>query len=185
MSNFKQNEIVKIDVAHAEIIKGLVLSQKPQNILELGFGGGRSCDAIISAINYNKNNAKFTIVDNWIDWNGNMPEQIKPMYEKYAKIITMNEKDFVFSTKEKYDFIMSDADHHHTNEWFEYVYDELLNENGILIYHDINLITEDFINLREIYTTCKKRKLNYYLFNKSTLFYERCYRGLLVIFKNI
>jgi hypothetical protein len=69
-------------------------------------------------------------------------------------IITSDEKDFIFSTQEKYDFIMSDADHHHTNEWFQYVYDNLLLSVGILIYHDVNLFPEidgSFPNLLEIY----------------------------------
>jgi hypothetical protein len=31
----------------------------------------------------------------------------------------------------KVDFILSDEDHHHTQEWFEHVYDNLLNAGGM------------------------------------------------------
>jgi predicted O-methyltransferase YrrM len=186
MQDFRSNETVKIDLAHAHLVQGLIVSQKPSSILELGFGGGRSCDAILAGIEYNKNNPKFTIVDNWIDWGHQIPQNVTQAYGKKAEIITMNEKEFVFSTKEKFDFIMSDADHHSTNQWFEYVYDNLLNDKGILIYHDINIVEEfaSFINLREIYEICKKRNIHHYLFNKNSLPQERCQRGLLLIFKN-
>jgi predicted O-methyltransferase YrrM len=181
---FNDNEFVKIDVVHAYFLYGLVLSHKPEKILELGIGGGRSLDAILQASKTNSNNVSITVVDNWIDWGGTMPEDVNAKYKNDIKLITSNEKDFIFSTKEKYDFIMSDADHHHTDEWFEYVYDNILEQNGILIYHDINLIEDSFINLRSIYKKCKERDLHHYLFNKNSLPYERCQRGLLVIFKN-
>ena len=52
---------------------------------------------------------------------------------------------------ERADFIFSDADHHHAPEqWFDKVYDDMLNPGGILCYHDINLVDNDFPNLREI-----------------------------------
>jgi predicted O-methyltransferase YrrM len=186
MQDFRSNETVKIDLVHAHLLQSLIVSQKPSSILELGLGGGRSCDAILAGIEHNKNNPKFTIVDNWIDWGHQIPQNVMQAYGKKAEIITMNEKEFVFSTKEKFDFIMSDADHHSTNQWFEYVYDNLLNDKGILIYHDINIVEEfgSFINLREIYENCKKRNIHHYLFNKNSLPQERCQRGLLVIFKN-
>ncbi len=116
-----------------------------------------------------------------------MPIEVKERYGEKINIVTSDEKDFVFSTKDKYDFILSDADHHHTNEWFRYVYDNLLLPNGILIYHDVNLFPEidgSFPNLLEILEECKNSNLHHVLFNKSTLPNERCHRGLLVIFKH-
>jgi predicted O-methyltransferase YrrM len=183
MQDFRSNEVVKIDLVHANLIQGLILSQKPSSILEIGLGGGRSCDAILAGIEFNKNNPKFKIVDNWMDWNYQIPQNVMEIYGKKAEIITMNEKEFVFSTKEKFDFIMSDADHYSTNQWFEYVYENLLNYKGILVYHDINLV-DGFCPAAEIYEICKKRNIHHYLFNKNSLNEERCQRGLLVIFKN-
>lgn len=181
---FDENEHVKIDQAHADLIYGLVVSAKPKNILELGVGGGKSADAIVSAIQYNNQDYKFTLVDNWYDFNFSMPIEIKNKYEKVANIVSSDEKEFVFSCKEKFDFIFSDADHDATDQWFEYVYSNLLDANGILIYHDVNLFEPIFVNLRSILYKCQDLGLNYFLFNKNSKDLERCHRGLLVIFKN-
>jgi len=105
------------------------------------------------------------------------------MYADRVKIVTSDEKEFIFSTKNTYDFIFSDADHYRTEQWFEYVYDNLLEKDGILIYHDINFFENCLLNLREIYYICEKRNLKFKLFNKNSLPDERCHRGLLVIFK--
>lgn len=184
---FGHNENVKIDLVHAHLVGGLVASLKPTSILELGVGGGRATDQILTAAEFNQNDFKYTLVDNWCDFGFVMPHEVGERYSNKINIITSNEKDFVFSTQEKYDFIMSDADHHHTNEWFQYVYDNLLLSEGILIYHDVNLFPEidgSFPNLLEILYECQKQNINYKLFNKSTFDGERCHRGLLVIFKH-
>lgn len=185
MSNsFINNEHVKIDQSHADLLYGLIVSAKPKKILELGVGGGKSADTIVSAIQYNKNNCEFTIVDNWYDFGFMMPPEVFDRYGQHAKIISSNERDFVFSCSEQFDFIFSDADHNATDQWFEVVYENLLSSNGILIYHDINLFEDSFVNLRNILFTCQRLNLNYQLFNKNSLVDERCHRGLLVIFKN-
>jgi len=183
---FGQDERVKVDIAHAELVGALVKSLKPENILEFGIGGGRTTDEIISAINYNKNNPRYTLVDNWLDFGFKIPKEVLDKYSGKINIISANERDFVFSTQDKFDFIFSDADHNSTDQWFEYVYDNLLNDQGVLIYHDINIFPElnqEFPNLVSILEKAKTRNLKYRLFNKSSLAEERCYRGLLVIFK--
>lgn len=182
MSPF-DNESVKIDIAHKDLIYGLVVSAKPKNILELGLGGGRSADAIINGIDYNQNEAQFTIVDNWFDTNFKMPEGVAEKYSN-ANIVTSSEEDFVLSCEETFDFIFSDADHFKSDQWFERVFDNILERDGILIYHDINLFEDSFLNLRKIYTRVLERGLNHFLFNKNSFDGERCHRGILVIFKN-
>jgi hypothetical protein len=80
---------------------------------------------------------------------------------------------------------MSDADHMRTDQWFEYVYDNLVADGGILCYHDVNMIDgSHFVNLRNIYYKAQERKLRYMLFNKNSIPGERCERGLMVIFKD-
>lgn len=177
---------VKIDTAHAELIKGLVMSSKPRTILEIGVGGGESADAIIAGLTYNQTEYSYDLVDCWLDWNGVMPPAIEQRYSKHCNIITSTEQQFVISTDKTYDFIMSDGDHHRADQWFEHVYDKLLNPNGILIYHDINVFNEPngFPNLVRILTACEKYGLTHYLFNKNSRPEERCQRGLLVIYKN-
>lgn len=190
MAKFGQDEAVKIDWAHAGLIEGLVLASKPKKILELGVGGGRSLESILSGLEYNDQPYDYTLVDNWGDWGGVMPTEVTELYSnKVQIIITSNEQDFVFSCKDKFDFIMSDADHNRADQWFEYVYENLLNDNGILIYHDVNMDDNwpfgNFFNLRKIYETVKAKKISHRLFNVSSLPEEQCERGLLVIFKNI
>jgi len=180
---FKQNEYVKVDKAHAEVIKGLVYGQKPKTILEMGLGGGESTDAILEALKYNGQPYNYILVDNWEDHNYTMPEGVMELYSTKVNIVTSSEASFVMSTKERFDFIMSDADHTHAQLWFDYVYDTLLNPDGILIYHDINLFEDTFENLRVILYRCNQRRIKYKLFNKNTVIGERCHRGLLVIFK--
>lgn len=186
MKEFGTDENVKIDLAHANLLTALVQTQKPQSVLEIGLGGGQSADAILAGLKYNQQEYTYTLVDNWFDWNGQQPAGVAERYEPQGvKIIVSDERDFVFATDQTFDFIMSDGDHMRAEQWFEYVYSELLNPGGILIYHDINLFDSDaFQNLTVIYEKCQEYKLRYNLFNRNSLPTERCQRGLLVIFKD-
>ena len=177
-----QDDTIKIDRAHADLLTGLIKAGKPKNILEMGIGGGQATDAILEGLTYNQQPYNYTLVDNWLDFDGIMPDIIKETYGNRVNIVTSGEREFVFSCNEKFDFIMSDADHHNTQNWFEYVYEELLSNDGILIYHDVTL-TSQFPNLLQILHRCREFNLNHKLFNKDSLPTEMCYRGLLVIFK--
>jgi len=196
MIPFGEDEGVKIDVAHAHLITGLVKANKPTTVLEFGIGGGESTDAILEGLEYNQQAYKYTLVDNWHDW---MPDIMKRVagavgecpagvIEKYGtriEIVTSTEQQYVFSCDKTFDFIMSDGDHHNADQWFEYVYENLLNPGGILIYHDVNLFDDDaFKNLITIYTRCQEYGISHQLFNRNSLPEERCQRGLLVIFKD-
>ena len=196
MIPFGEDEGVKIDVAHAHLLTGLVKANKPTTVLEFGIGGGESTDAILEGLEYNQQAYKYTLVDNWHDW---MPDIMKRVagavgecpagvIEKYGtriEIVTSTEQQYVFSCDKTFDFIMSDGDHHNADQWFEYVYENLLNPGGILIYHDVNLFDDDaFKNLITIYTRCQEYGISHQLFNRNSLPEERCQRGMLVIFKD-
>jgi predicted O-methyltransferase YrrM len=181
---YKNNETVKVDLAHAELVKSLIMCHKPKNILEFGYGGGRVTDKILEAISYNQNSPSYSVVDNWLDVGGIIPDGLLEEYKGRAEIITSNEEDFVKNCDIKFDFIFSDADHYRTDRWFLDVYSNMLNDGGILIYHDINLFGGGFPNLLNIYKETLENKFKHYLFNKNSLNSERCERGLLVIFKN-
>ena len=172
--------MIQIDTVHAKLLHGLVLAGKPQNVLELGYGIGFATDEIYAALEYNQQPYKYTLVDNWMDYSD--PEEVKVKYANKIDVVTANEKDFVFSCEEKYDLIMSDADHHQTDQWFEYVYDTLLADDGILCYHDITL-TSMFPNLIRILERCQELNLKHKVFNKDSIPGEMCFRGFLVIFK--
>lgn len=173
------NEEVMIDESHASLIYGLVASSKPESVLEFGLGGGRSTRSALDAIRYNHNQPKYTLVDNWMDYGGIKPDLFA--YEcSGIDFITSDEKDFVLNCQNKYDFIISDADHHHSHEWFIDTYG-LLNECGIMVCHDVT--NSDFPNLRRILYQCEAWHIKSVLFNKSSRSDERCGRGLLVVFK--
>jgi predicted O-methyltransferase YrrM len=177
--------MIQIDTVHAKLLNGLVLASKPKRVLELGYGVGFATNEIYAALEYNQQPYTYTLVDNWMDHNNHQvdgPVQVKEKYSNKIDIVTANERDFVFGCKEKYDFIMSDADHHSTDQWFEYVYDTLLADDGILCYHDV-MLTSMFPNLYRIVERCKDFNLRYKIFDKSSLPDEMCFRGLIVIFK--
>lgn len=185
MIPFGEDEGVKIDVAHAGLLRGLIMSHKPKTILELGVGGGQGTDAMLSALEYNQQPYDYTLVDNWNDFGFKEPPEVGERYGSRIRIVTSGEQEFVFGCEQKFDFIMSDADHHRTDQWFEHVYQNLLNPNGILIYHDVNLVDADaFHNLTTIYRRCQEYVLPHMLFNRNSRTDERCQRGLLVIFKH-
>ena len=172
--------MIQIDEVHAKLLHGLTLAQKPKRILELGYGIGHATDAIYSAPEFNQQPYTYTLVDNWSDYSD--PAQVTEKYNNKINVVTSNERDFVFSCQSQFDLIMSDADHHSTDQWFEYVYDALLADDGILCYHDV-MLTSMFPNLYRIYEQCRALNLRYKVFDKDSLPNEMCFRGFLVIFK--
>lgn len=173
---------VKIDDCHAELIYGLIVSQKPTDILELGFGCGHTAKVILRGLQYNgKESNRYLIVDNWMDHDRKMPVQAASLIDHGIQFVTSEERDYIASCKETFDFILSDADHQHTNEWMEQVYQDKLRPGGILIYHDV--MGPEYPNLFSIVTNCRNRGISHVVFNENSRPEERCDRGLLVIFK--
>lgn len=170
---------VKIDQSHLDLIYGLLTASKPKKVLELGMGSGIATDVILKAFAYNEIPLNLTCVDNWHDWHFIKPPEIARYESNGVKVITSPEKDFVFSCHEKYDFIVSDADHDHAQDWFEKTL-SLLRDHGILIYHDVT--NPDFANLYTIYQKVQNQQLPHMLFNVSSKPNEKCERGLLVIY---
>lgn len=177
------DKIVAIDNNHAQLVEALVTSHKPRKVLELGFGAGGSCRAIQRGLAYNGAPYEFDLVDCWYDFNGHPPPEIQKDLYKGINVITSTEVDFVNSCSKKYDFIFSDADHFRTQEWFVHVYENILNRNGILIYHDVTN-TRLFPNLLQIYEDTIRNGYHYMLFDRRSRSDEACERGLLVIFKH-
>lgn len=181
--NPEMDKIVAIDGNHAFLTTALVSCRKPKKILELGFGAGESCRSILNGLRYNGNQFNFTLVDNWLDFGGIPPEEIKKQDYEGVTFVTSGEQEYVFSTKDKFDFIFSDADHFNTQEWFIHVYENLLNKEGILIYHDVTN-SSIFPNLLRIYSDAIKNDFHHMLFNYNSRSDEKCDRGLLIIFKH-
>lgn len=182
-----------VDQCHLDLAYGLIRAHKPRSVLELGVGSGRTTATLIKAVHDNgdKDNTEITLVDNWEDWKGTKPRDILEEIEGHITVVEKAERDFVFDTHRKsWDFIFSDADHWNTDKWFDYVYDRLLNNNGILIYHDVSKEVGfpknelRFPNLYNILVKCRERGIAHMHFDKCSTEDERCYRGFLVIFKS-
>lgn len=182
-ANEQVDKIVAIDEAHAALVQALVLSRKPRSVLELGFGAGASCRAILKGLRYNTSPASFHVVDNWIDHKGVPPEEIKKPEYDGVRFVNSGEHEYVSTCDKTFQFIFSDADHLRTQEWFELVYDKLLEPEGILVYHDVSN-ARLFPNLLRIYSDSIRRNYHHMLFNYNSRPDERCDRGLLVIFKH-
>lgn len=170
-----------MDNNHLDLIYSLVICSKPIKSLEIGIGSGASTKKIILGYEYNQIKLDLTCVDNFCDWNGTPPSELATI-ERVTSInfIKSNECDFVLSCKEKYDFIVSDADHENTDKWVDKTLN-LLNENGILIYHDVTNV--DYKNLYSIIDYVSENNIQHFIFNRNSLINERCERGLLVIKK--
>jgi predicted O-methyltransferase YrrM len=175
------DQLVAVDHCHAALVFALVLSQKPQDLLEIGMGSGKSADAILEALAFNGRHRSYTLVDNWYDFSGQMPAAVREKYQSKVDLVTADEESFVANCRDRYDFIFSDGDHTRADQWFDRVYDGLLRENGILIYHDV--ANPMFPNLAKICEACVRRGIAHRVFDANSRPDERCDRGLLVIFK--
>jgi len=175
--------LVKIDANHAELVGSLVKCHKPRRLLEFGFGAGEATRAILGALQYNRQDFEYTIVDNWQDFGGAQPEATRALEYDGVHFVTSSEVDFVLACQFAYDFVFSDADHCNTQEWFELVYGRILARGGILVYHDVTNSAR-FPNLLRIHEDVVRNGYHHILLNRNSLADERCDRGLLVIFKH-
>jgi predicted O-methyltransferase YrrM len=173
-------ETISIDQNHAELIYSLMICKKPKSTLEIGIGSGLITTKIINAYRYNNLPLNVDCVDNFYDWNGIIPDHIKAI--DGINLISLSEEKFTYTCDKQYDFIISDADHFNAHKWIKQTC-SLLNNSGILIYHDIT--NNMFPNLATILDYFNQNKMTYssLLFNKSTLPIERCHRGLLIVQK--
>jgi predicted O-methyltransferase YrrM len=151
LKNFEQtasdkNKIIATDFAHNMLIYGVVLSHKPDEVLEIGVGSGNGTKAILAALDYNKK-GKLTCVDNYIDHkkhqdmketDGHPPIVNEMMNHERFNIVVSSEEDFVsISDKDLYDVIISDADHGNCGNWVEKVFD-MCKEDGVIFVHDVH-----------------------------------------------
>ena len=155
--------MIEIDLAHRMLILGLILSAKPNSILELGYGTGVTNNIIREGMRRNQVGT-LTVIDNFYDGN---------VFDTPGLIIT-SEEEFVHNATDKFDFIVSDADHFNSHKWIDKVI-ALLTPKGIAVFHDVTCPL--FPNLRIIIDTYPTG----ILFNTSSTTNEECERGLFVI----
>jgi hypothetical protein len=115
---YQAEQYVKMDENHIDLIYSLIISSKPKKILEIGVGTGAVSLKLLNATEYNQIDPDITCVDNFYDWNGQQPKGFEEFKDNF-KFVISDEKSFVESCSEKFDFIVSDADHLRTNEWVD------------------------------------------------------------------
>lgn len=185
MSNIRHKAIlethpdVMMDDCHIDLIHALVLSSKPKSILEIGIGSGATTMALLDAVKMNGNDAQVTCVDNFGDWNFHSPKGFEN-FPSPVRFVASDERKYVMSCRHTYDFVVSDADHAHTGEWFHDTL-KLVNPGGILIYHDAASI--HCPSVCSAVDQARSAGLTVMVFSKSSQAWEQCERGLAVIQK--
>lgn len=172
-------EEVAIDTNHCNLIYSLIACQKPQRVLEFGFGFGASAYAVSKALEFNQLAFTYTIVESWQENNHVKSEKADAF--PLALFVQTDESEFVRTCNSQFDFIICDADHDRTQDNWPRIYDDLLAPGGIVIAHDV--YNSSFPKLRNMVTECWKKGLRHVVFNQSSRNDERCHRGLLVVFK--
>lgn len=174
------NNTVAMDQNHAEFIYGCLISKKPEQILEMGFGIGAVTKYLIQGKQYN-GIGKLTVVDNWLDTGGNEPDFFKSFAPDIDEFILKGEGDFVSSSaNDTYDLSVYDADHWATDQRIDDII-RITKPGGFLFFHDV--MTQDFPNLHKIVDRVKELGMSHYVFDKSSRSNERCERGLLFAIK--
>jgi len=122
---------------------------------------------------------KVTCVDNWKDRDYEVPVTIiKKLENAGVEVITSDEEDYVRSCEsDKYDFLVSDGDHHRSGLWID-EYLRIVKHDGFMFFHDTNLVhaypTLDLINKR-----IRELNLPHYHFTESSREWESCANGML------
>jgi len=170
LSSYKTDSS-SVDFCHNLLIFSTVLSHKPKNILEVGYGSGFVTTSLVEAIKIN-NVGNLTLVDNWRDWNYEMPKFIKNI-DKNIKLVTSDEKSYISSCKnDEYDLIIQDASHKNFSSNFEN-YKRITKNKGIIFFHDSSMFDVNLLGNHSFVN-----------FAKSSIEGERCERGLLMFINN-
>lgn len=175
-------DMVAMDACHIQLIAAVMGSLKPGRILEMGYGSGRLTRAILQAQTGYQIDAKYTLVDAWLDWDGGMPADAAELEDR-IHIVTSLEETFVdeaVKSGQQFDLIISDADHNKSDHWFPGVFEMLLAPGGIGFFHDVR--AEEY-NLWRNIEYCKVYGVPHKVFIKNSLPDERCGRGLLMVMK--
>jgi len=180
-----------IDIAHAMLLFGVLLSQKPKNILELGIGTGVVSETILNAMKYNSTDYKYDALDNcflisdWVSgaWDraGGYPTRnyINRLKNENVNLIGDDEGNYVRNCESnKYDLIISDADHTYAGERAEHIF-RICKPNGIIFFHDI--CCKEYVSLHKYIEYVNKNSIPHYIFNQSSRNDEICHRGWLMV----
>ena len=163
-----------IDMAHVALLFGAILSHKPETVLELGIGTGYATWAIIGALKQN-GAGRLVCVDNWIDSLGKEPPLVAEIRKAGAEVIVDTEEHYVRNcASDRFDFLLSDADHFHTGSWVGETL-RIVRDGGFIFFHDTN--NPQYPSVQSV--VAQVAHLPHYHFKRSSRPEERCERGWL------
>jgi predicted O-methyltransferase YrrM len=169
---------ISIDDCHMDFILGCLSAKKPKNVLEIGMGTGFLTRRMFYTLKHNTS-GHLTVVDNWVDFGGHMPQMAKDMAREGITFVTSDEKSFVQgSLPQQYDFVVSDADHGSSDDRF-YEIRRMVTNGGFMFFHDTN--NNDFPTLKTFPLRAAGERLPFYHFVQNSRHDERCERGLLFV----
>jgi len=172
-----------MDEAHAFLIAGLIAAHKPKEILELGAGSGYLSRVILEALNDNQQGT-LTSVDNFFDWQGQIPEFLLATQEQYPQWnLVQNDEHHYLSNhaSDSFDFIISDGDHVHGYQHAGDIF-RLAKPGAILIFHDTH--NELFRLLKRLPNRVRQLGFSHFHFTQKSIEGEQTDRGMLVVCKD-
>jgi len=190
--DFKKDGGASIDIAHAMLLFGIILSQKPNAILELGIGTGVASETILNGIKYNSNDCQYDAVDFCMryceetksyvyhgNWAYPTEAYIEKLRQEKVNLIGLDEKIFVESCdSDKYDLIISDADHERAGEWAQHIF-RICKDGGVILMHDV--ACNEYKSLKKYIEYVEDNKIPYFMFKKNSRPEEICHRGWMMI----
>ena len=172
-----------LDQAHALLLAGLVTSQKPVRMLELGIGSGYATRVLLRALDFNQQ-GELLSVDNFFDWNGQKPEHVRSMERERPdwRVAQSDETEFLRASEtEIFDFILSDGDHTRGYQNAADVF-RICRAGGLVVFHDTN--NELFRLLSRLPGRCQQLRFPGFHFIRRSRSDEMTDRGLLVVQKD-
>ena len=166
--------MIEVDYAHAMLLYGCVLAQKPARVLELGIGTGLCTRLIVSALIHN-HCGHLWAVDNWADWQGREPDWIDSVRLSVVDIVNDDEGSYVAACQANFfDLLVSDADHNTSHRWHAH-YRRIVRSDGFIFLHDTN--NREYPAIKN--TLSRWMELPHFHFVKSSRDDEQCERGWL------
>jgi predicted O-methyltransferase YrrM len=169
-----------LDVAHAMLAAGLVVSHKPYKILELGIGSAYLTRILLAALQCN-GRGELMSVDNFFDWHGVKPDHVVDLETEFPhwKVVVRDETAYLSEAiAEGFDMIVSDGDHTRGYQNAPDVF-RVCRPGGIMLFHDTNCVLYGL--LRRLPRRVKSLGFSTLHFVDESRTDEKTGRGLLVV----
>jgi predicted O-methyltransferase YrrM len=177
LASYDPSNPVIMDLAHIELICGVIRAHKPFHVLEFGIGTGFLSRAMLHALSLN-GRGRLTCVDNAHDWQGAAPPHFQALSAAGANVVLSDEGRFLASDHGSYDVIVCDGDHQKTDVHAKAI-KERCSARGFMFFHDT--ANRQFPNLRRLVLAARYSGLVHHEFTAASLPGERTERGLLLV----